>query len=58
VAKNIELSSIVKVGLEAGAMSNWLFTELTKLGLPVICLEAFQAHRFLKSYRNKTDKND
>jgi transposase len=58
VAKNIELSSIVKVGLEAGAMSNWLFTELTRLGLPVICLEAFQAHRFLKSYRNKTDKND
>ncbi|WP_375142265.1 hypothetical protein [Bradyrhizobium sp. CCGB12] len=26
--------------------------------LRLICLEAFQAHRFLKTYRNKTDKND
>jgi transposase len=26
--------------------------------LPAICIEAFQAHRFLKTYRNKTDKND
>jgi transposase len=39
-------------------MSNWLYTELAKLGLPMICLETFQAHQFLKSNRNKTDKND
>lgn len=56
--KDIALSSIVRAGLEAGAMSNWLCTELTKSGLPVICLEAFQAHQFLKIQRNKTDKND
>ena len=53
-----DLSAIVRVGLESGAMSNWLYTDLTKLGLPMICLEAFQAHQFLKSNRNKTDKND
>ena len=58
VAKKIPLDQIVKVGLEAGAMSNWLHTELSKLGLPMVCLEAFQAHRFLKTCRNKTDKND
>jgi transposase len=52
------LSAIVRVGLESGAMSNWLYTDLTKLGLPMICLETFQAHQFLKSNRNKTDKND
>ena len=28
------------------------------LGLPVVCVETFQAHQFLKSQRNKTDKND
>ncbi|VIO69417.1 IS110 family transposase [Bradyrhizobium ivorense] len=58
VAKDIQISSIVRIGIEAGAMSAWLHIELTKLGLPLICLEAFQAHRFLKTYRNKTDKND
>lgn len=58
VAKKIPLNLIVKVGLEAGAMSNWLHTELSKLGLPMLCLEAFQAHQFLKTCRNKTDRND
>jgi transposase len=57
VAKDVQISSIVKIGIEAGAMSAWLHIELTKLGLPMICLEAFQAHRFLKTYRNKTDRN-
>jgi transposase len=56
--RQIEFSSIVRIGLEAGALSGWLCTELTKLRLPMICLEAFQAHRFLKTCRNKTDKND
>jgi transposase len=58
IAKTTDIASIVRVGLEAGTMSSWLYTELTKLGLSVICLEAFQAHQFLKSNRNKTDKND
>lgn len=58
VVRDVQISSIVRIGIEAGAMSAWLYIELTKLGLPLICLEAFQAHRFLKTYRNKTDKND
>jgi transposase len=53
-----EVATVERVGLEAGAMSSWLFVELKKLGLPMLCLEAFQAHRFLKTHRNKTDKND
>lgn len=57
-AKVAELTTVKRVGLEAGAMSSWLFTGLEKLGLPMLCLEAFQAHRFLKTHRNKTDKND
>jgi transposase len=58
IAKHVDTHSVIKVGLEAGAMSSWLYTELAKLGLPMICLEAYQAHLFLKTQRNKTDKND
>lgn len=54
----INLGAGVKVGLEAGNMSSWLYSGLHKLGLEVVCMETFQAHRFLATYRNKTDKND
>jgi len=58
IKRHVELCRIVNVGLEAGAMSFWLHTELAKLGFPVVCLEAFQAAALLKTQRNKTDKND
>lgn len=54
----IDVDASVKVGLEAGNMSSWLHGGLCQYGLDVICLETFQAHRFLATYRNKTDKND
>ena len=54
----VDVLGIAKVGLEAGNMSSWLYSGLTKLGLPVVCLESFQAQRFLSTQRNKTDKND
>ena len=34
---------VVRIGLEAGATSTWLWTELKKLGLPVICIDARHA---------------
>ena len=46
IANRVEVSEIAKVGLEATNVSSWLHTQLTKLGLPMLCLEAFQAHRF------------
>ena len=55
---HVDIDKVINAGLEAGAMSNWLGTELKQLGLPIICLETFQAHRFLETHRNKTDKND
>lgn len=58
VTKHLDTKLITKVGLEAGAMSAWLYTELSKLGFPMLCLEAFQAAKFLESQRNKTDRND
>jgi len=54
----VKIAEITKAGLEAGSLSNWLYTGLSKLGLPVVCLETFQAHQFLATQRNKTDKND
>lgn len=58
ITKHVDAGSIVRVGHEAGAMSFWLQTELTKMGLPIVCLEAFQAAALLETQRNKTDKND
>jgi transposase len=58
INNRVEASEIAKIGLEAGNLSSWLYTGLVKAGFPVVCLEAFQAHRFLATQRNKTDKND
>jgi len=58
IKNRVEISEVAKVGLEAGNLSSWLYSGLIKDGLPVIVLEAFQAHRFLATQRNKTDKND
>jgi transposase len=48
----------VRIGLETGATSTWLWTELNKLGLPVICIDARHAKAILKMQINKSDRND
>ncbi len=57
-SKAIDVHDAKGVCLEAGAMSSFLYKGLAALGYPVICVEAFQAHQFLKAQRNKTDRND
>ena len=49
---------VARVGLEAGATSTWLWTELNKIGLPVICIDARHAKAALKMQINKSDRND
>jgi transposase len=49
---------IVRVGLETGATSTWMWTELNKMGLPVICIDARHAKAALKMQINKSDRND
>src|SRR5262249_59807199 len=49
---------VTRVGLEAGATSTWLWTEVNKLGLPVICIDARHAKAALKLQINKSDRND
>ncbi|MBS0655058.1 MAG: transposase [Verrucomicrobia bacterium] len=55
--KKTELD-IEKIGIESGALSHWLVTQLQKLGLPVICVESRQMGALLALKVNKTDKND
>ena len=47
-----------RVGLETGATSTWLWTELNKMGLPAICIDARHAKAALKLQINKSDRND
>lgn len=47
-----------KIGLETGSLSHWLITELKKLHLPVICVDARHISSILSININKTDAND
>ncbi len=47
-----------RIGLETGATATWLWTELKRMGLPVICIDARHARAALKMQINKSDRND
>ncbi|MGO8847823.1 MAG: IS110 family transposase, partial [Methylocella sp.] len=47
-----------RVGLEAGPLSQWLFSGLAEAGLPVVCIETRHTKAFLKAQVNKSDRND
>ena len=47
-----------RIGLEAGPLSQWLFSALAEAGLPVICVETRHIQAVLKAQINKTDRND
>src|SRR5262245_27053590 len=49
---------VARIGLETGATSTWLWTELNKMGLPVICIDARHAKAALRMQINKSDRND
>jgi hypothetical protein len=48
----------VRIGLETGPTTTWLWTELKRIGLPVICIDARHAKAVLKMQINKSDRND
>jgi transposase len=49
---------VVRIGLEAGPLSQWLHEGLAKAGLPVICVETRHMKAVLSAAVNKTDRND
>ena len=50
-------SQVVRIGFESGATSTWLWTELKKLGLPVICITPGMPKAALTMQINKSDRN-
>jgi transposase len=51
-------TGVSRIGLETGATSTWLWTELSKMGLPIICIDARHAKAALKLQINKSEHND
>lgn len=47
-----------RIGLEAGPLSQWLYSALAEVGLPAICVEMRHMRAVLKAQINKTDRND
>ena len=47
-----------RIGFETGAMSSWLWHELKRVDLPVVCIDARHAHAALSVRMNKSDRND
>ncbi|NKB56598.1 MAG: IS110 family transposase [Alphaproteobacteria bacterium] len=50
--------SLQRVVLETGLLSNWLWHELRRLGVPVVCVDARHARAVLSVRIMKTDAND
>jgi transposase len=48
----------VRIGFETGLLSVWLYHELKKRKLPVVCIDARHAKAALSVQINKTDAND
>jgi transposase len=47
-----------RIGLEAGPLSQWLFSALAEAELPLVCVETRHMQAVLKAQINKTDRND
>lgn len=47
-----------RIGFETGAMASWLWHELRRVDLPVVCIDARHAHAALSTRINKSDRND
>ena len=49
----------VRVGIEAGPLSQWLVNGLAEAGLPIVCVETRHMKALLKAQQvNKSDRND
>src|SRR5438105_3352827 len=50
--------AIERIGLEAGPLSQWLYSALAEAGLPMICVETRHMKAALSAQINKSDRND
>lgn len=49
---------LIRVGLETGPLTPWLYHTCKALGLPIVCLDARHARAATALQRNKTDARD
>ncbi|HEU4986094.1 MAG TPA: transposase [Rhizobiaceae bacterium] len=49
---------LARIGMETGPLAVWLWNELTKRDLPIVCLDARHASAALSMMPNKTDRHD
>lgn len=56
IAKRAPVAELI--GFETGAMASWLWHELKRVGLPVVCVDARHAHAVRSVRMNKSDPND
>src|SRR5437667_3726158 len=47
-----------RIGLEAGPLSQWLFSALAEAELPAVCVETRHMRAVLQAQIHKTDRND
>src|SRR5437016_7391421 len=47
-----------RIGLEAGPLSQWLFSALAEAEVPAVCVETRHMQAVLKAQIKKTDRND
>lgn len=52
------LAGPLKLGMETGSLSAWLYHGFRKMGLDIVVMDAVHAHRTLSLKRHKTDRND
>ena len=57
-ALRVRAPGAVKVGLETGPVSTWLWHQLQEAKVRVVCLDARHAQAALSMRINKTDRND
>ena len=50
--------SVARIVMETGLAANWLYAGLRAREMPVVCIDARQAHAVLSQMHNKTDAND
>ena len=48
----------IRIGLESGPLSTWLWHEFKGMELPIVCLDARHAKAVLSMQINKSDRND
>src|ERR1041385_1445975 len=46
-----------RIGFETGAMASWLWHELRRVDLPVVCIDARHAHAALSVRMNKSEES-